>query len=331
MKTEKSRRQFIKRISAVTGASVLASNYLFSCSGKKSGENTSKQDTTSVVPAETPIRNAKISWGCSIITWGNETEKGIQEIASLGYKGIQLRSNLVKEYGEKISELKALLDQHQLVVPVFSSGGVSIDKAKEKETIETHLNNAKFLSQIGGRYLQLTTEGRPKDRIPTTEELQRLSMLMNEIGKRTNEFGIMPVYHNHMDQLGETPEEVDIIVENCDPQYVNFLLDIAHYFQGGGDPAKAIIYHKEKLKVLHIKDVADLVGDEKRTYQFVELGQGKLNLPDIFNALEEIQFEGWCIDELDGIPKGSNRSALECHQITKKYIEETLGYKLSSS
>ncbi len=328
MKTEKNRRQFIKKISAVTGASVLASHYLFSCSSEKSDKNTNKQDTTSVVSTEIPVRKAKISWGCSIITWGSETVKGIQEIASLGFKGIQLRSNLVKEYEGRVAELKNLLDQHQLVVPVFSSGGVSIDKAKEKETVEMHVNHAKFLSQIGGKYLQLTTEGRPKDRVPTTEELQRLSMLMNEIGKRTNEFGIMPVYHNHMDQLGETPEEVDIIVENCNPQYVNFLLDVAHYFQGGGDPAKAVIYHKEKLKVLHIKDVADLVGDENRTYQFVEFGQGKINIPEIFNALEEIQFEGWCIDELDGIPKGSNRSALECHQITKKYIEETLNYKL---
>lgn len=328
MKTEKSRRQFIKKISAVTSTSVLASNYLFSCNSDKSGENTENKDSTTVVSTETPVRKAKISWGCSIITWGNETVKGIQEIASLGYKGIQLRSNLVKEYGEKVSELKALLAQHQLVVPVFSSGGVSIEKAKEKETIEMHVNNAKFLSQIGGKYLQLTTEGRPKDRMPTAEELQRLAMLMNEIGKRTNEFGIMPIYHNHMDQLGETPEEVDIIVENCNPEYVNFLLDVAHYFQGGGDPAKAIIYHKEKLKALHIKDIADLQGDEKRTYQFVELGEGKMNLPDIFNALEEIQFEGWCIDELDSIPKGSTRSALECHQISKKYIEEKLKYKL---
>lgn len=328
MKTEKSRRQFIKKISAITSVSVLTSNYLFSCNSDKSGENAENKDSTQVVSTEMPARKAKISWGCSIITWGDETVKGIQEIASLGYKGIQLRSNLVKEYGEKVSELKSLLDQHQLAVPIFSSGNVSIDKAKEKETIEMHVTHAKFLSQIGGKYLQLTTEGRPKDRVPTTEELQRLAMLMNEIGKRTNEFGIMPIYHNHMDQLGETPEEVDIIVENCNPEYVNFLLDVAHYFQGGGDPAKAVIYHKDKLKALHIKDVGDLQGDEKRNYQFVELGEGKMNLPDVFNALEEIQFEGWCIDELDRIPKGSTRSALECHRISKKYIEEVLKYKL---
>jgi inosose dehydratase len=329
MKTEKSRRLFLSQIGLATLASTVSSNFLFSCGSQNTQENSSNQvDSSAISNSETPIKNSKISWGCSIITWGNDTLKGIQEIASLGYKGIQLRANLVKEYEGKIAELKALLEQNNLEMPVFSSGGVSIEKAKEKETIDSHVNNAKFISQLGGKYLQLTTEGRPKDRKPTDEELKRLSMLMNEIGKRTNEFGIMPIYHNHMDQLGETPEEVDIIVENCNPQYVNFLLDIAHYYQGGGDPAKAIIYHKEKLKVLHIKDLADLQGDEKRTYQFVEFGQGKLNLMEVFNALEEIKFEGWCIDELDGIPKGSNRSALECHQISKKYIEEVLKFKM---
>jgi inosose dehydratase len=329
METQKSRRQFLSQMGLATFASTLSANFLLSCANEKSTENTSNQvDSTTISPAETLVRNAKIKWGCSVITWGNETTKGIQEIASLGYKGIQLRSNTYKEYGDKPAGLKAMLDQYQLELPVFSSGNVSIEKAKEKETIEMHVNHAKFISQLGGKYLQLTTDGRPKDHQPTDEELKRLSMLMNEIGKRTNEIGIMPIYHNHMDQLGETPEEVDIIVDGCNPQYVNFLLDIAHYYQGGGDPAKAIIYHKEKIKALHIKDVGDLQGDEKRTYQFVELGQGKLNLPDIFNALEEIKFEGWVIDELDGIPKGSTRSALECHQITKKYVEETLKYKI---
>lgn len=329
MKTEKSRRQFISQLGLASVASTLPASFLFSCGNENKGETTeNKVDSTATQPVEMPVRNSKITWGCSIITWGDETMKGIEEIAGLGFKGVQLRSNLYKEYSEKAGELKAVLDKYSLALPIFSSGNVEIDKAKEKETIEMHVNHAKFISQLGGKYLQLTNSARPKDRQPTSEELVRLATVMNEIGKRTNEIGIMPIYHNHMKQLGETPEEVDIIVENCNPQYVNFLLDIAHYFQGGGDPAKAVIYHKEKLKALHIKDVADLEKEGKTSYQFVELGTGKMNLPDLFAALEEIKFEGWVIDELDGIPQGSTRSALECHQVTKKYIEEVLKYKI---
>lgn len=329
MENKNSRRQFFSQLGLLSTVATLPASFLYACSSEKKQESTTNQsDSTTVKANEMPIRNAKISWGCSIITWGEDTEKGIKEIGELGYKGIQLRSNLYKTHKDKASELKAMLDQYQLALPIFSSGNVEIDKAKEKETIEMHVNHAKFISQLGGKYLQLTNAARPKDRKPTTEELTRLATVMNEIGKRANEIGIMPIYHNHMHQLGETPEEIDIIVENCNPQYVNFLLDIAHYFQGGGDPAKAVIYHQDKLKALHIKDVADIEKKGKPSYQFVELGQGKVNLPELFSALEEIKFEGWVIDELDAVPAGVTRSPMECHQITKKYIEEVLKYKV---
>jgi len=39
--------------------------------------------------------------------------------------------------------------------------------------------------------------------------------------------------NNHMHQLGETPEEVDVIVQAMNPKYIKLLLDVAHYHQGG--------------------------------------------------------------------------------------------------
>lgn len=329
MKTEKSRRQFISDLGLASAIIALPSGFLLSCSSEKKEQNADSQaDSTATIATQMPARVSNITWGCSIITWGSQTVQGIKEIGEMGFKGVQLRSNCYKEYGEKTAELKAMLDQYQLALPVFSSGNVEIEKSKEKETIEMHVNHAKFISKLGGKYLQLTNNARPKDRQPTTEELQRLAKVMNEIGRQTNDVGISAVYHNHMEQLGETPEEVDIIMEACNPQYVNLLLDIAHYFQGGGDPAKAVMYYKEIMKVIHIKDVGDLEKDGKPSYQFVELGQGKMNLPEFFNSLEEIKFDGWIIDELDSIPKGVSRNALECHQMNKKYITEVLKYKI---
>ena len=63
---------------------------------------------------------------------------------------------------------------------------------------------------------------------------------MTEIGNRTADIGIPVAYHNHMNAIGERPEEVDWVLEATDPRYVKVLLDIAHYQQGGGDPVRAI-------------------------------------------------------------------------------------------
>jgi inosose dehydratase len=235
-----------------------------------------------------------------------------------------LRANAIKEFGSP-SELRDLLGKHQLKMVALSSGAVRIDPALEAEEIAKHTANAKFVHDVGGLYLQVTDE-RPRDRAVTAADYTRLGHLVTEIGKRTADLGISLGYHNHMGTLGERPEEVDQILQAADPHYAKFELDVAHYFQGGGDPAKAIEKYRDRLLFLHIKDVEPLRGntDAKHPYRFVELGRGKVDIPAVFDALHQVDFRGWAIVELDAVPDKS-RTPKESALISKKYLEEKLG------
>ena len=275
---------------------------------------------------DTPITSAPadILFGYASITWSGNDRQAIEDIASLGFHGIQLRSNVIKEFGSP-AELRDLLAKHQLKMVALSSGGVRIDPALEAEEISKHAANAKFVHDVGGLYLQVTDE-RPKDRAITAADYKRLGRLISEIGKRTADLGISLGYHNHMGSLGERPEEVDQILQAADPRYAKLELDVAHYYQGGGDPAKAIEKYSDRLLFLHIKDVEPVPGnaDAKRSYRFVELGQGKVNLPAVFDALRKVNFRGWAIVELDAVPD-KTRTPKESGAISKKYLEEKLG------
>jgi len=275
---------------------------------------------------DTPISPAPadIRFGYASITWNGNDRQAIEDISSLGFHGIQLRSNVIKEFGSA-SELRDLLEKHQLKMVALSSGGVRIDPALEAEEISKHTANAKFVHDVGGLYLQVTDE-RPKDRAITAADYKRLGRLISEIGKRTADLGISLGYHNHMGSLGERPEEVDQILQAADPRYAKLELDVAHYFQGGGDPAKAIEKYSDRLLFLHIKDVEPLsdTADAKRPYRFVELGRGKVDLPAVFDALHKVNFRGWAIVELDVVPDKA-RTPKEAGAISKKYLEEKLG------
>ncbi|QHV99466.1 sugar phosphate isomerase/epimerase family protein [Spirosoma endbachense] len=266
----------------------------------------------------------------SAITWGGNDAQAITDLAALGYKGIQLRANTFGPYKAKPSELKALLDQNHLALAMFSSGNVEIDPAKEQSTIDMHVAHASFVKALGGSAFQMTNSLRPKDRLPTTEELKRLAVVMNEIGKQTADLGVQATYHNHMNQLGETPEEVDVIVQTLNPKYTKLLLDIAHYKQGGGQPEKAVKQYKGIIHALHLKDTMSPVPDkpnDPKAYKFVELGRGNVDVPAVFRALEEINFKGWGIIELDGVPE-KDKTAAQCASINKDYITKTLNFPL---
>jgi len=270
-----------------------------------------------------PVPGLKL--GYSAITWGGNDAKAIAEISGLGFKGVQLRSNTLEKYGNKPEELRQLLTQNQLALPMFSGGNADINTENEEVMIATFVAKAKFIKALGGSDIQLTNSSRPKNGLPTLDDLVKYGRLLNEVGRRTLDLGVQASYHNHMHQLGETPQEVAVILDNCDPTNVKLLLDIAHYQQGGGDPVQAIMEYKNRLHALHLKDVRPKAGTDPKAYVFVELGQGKVDLASVFTALADIKFNGWGIVELDGVPE-KTKSPQQCAQISKAYLSAN-GFK----
>ena len=177
--------------------------------------------------------------------------------------------------------------------------------------------------------MQVTDSARPRDRSSTATDFKQLGRLLTEIGKRAADLGVPVGYHNHMGSLGERPDEVDRIMTAVDPRYVKLELDIAHYQQGGGDPVRAIRQYHDRLLFLHIKDVESLpASDERgRSYRWVELGRGKVDLPAVFAALKKVKFRGWAVIELDSVPDKA-RTPKEYAQISKKYVEEKLKMRI---
>lgn len=293
------RRLFLRNLSLTAGALITTSSW-----------------------AEAIIKKGDVKIGYSAITWGGKDLQAMSDLASLGFKGIQLRANTFGPYRNKVSELKEALIKHNLKLPMFSSGNVEVDPAKFQSTVDTHVAHASFVKALGGTAFQMTNSLRQKGTPPTTEELKNLTRVMNEIGKQTADMGVQAVYHNHMNQWGETPEEVDVIVQAMDPRYLKLLLDIAHYKQGGGEPQDAVIKYKDIIHALHLKDTKPKDGGG---YKFVELGQGRVDVPAVFAALAKVKFKGWGVIELDGVPD-PEKSPLICAEINKKYITEVLKY-----
>jgi inosose dehydratase len=275
---------------------------------------------------------ASLEYGYAAITWGNDFTKAIDEIAEVGFRGVQLRAGdgLLDRFADKPAELRELLAAKRLAFPVFSSGNLSIDPAREQEMIDLHTRHAKFVSAAGGRYLQVIDE-RPK-RPVVADDYRRLGRLLTELSKRVRDAGATVVYHHHMNSTGEKPHEVAAVLDAADRRFVRLLFDTAHYQQGGGDPAAAIRQYREWIEVLHLKDVRDRPGGPGRSggsdgYQFVELGRGRVDLKAVFAALNEINFTGWGVVELDRVPD-PGRTPKESAEINRRYLEETLGQRV---
>jgi len=270
---------------------------------------------------------AGIRVGCAAITWGGRDLEAMDDIAAAGYPGIQLRASVLSSYAGRPAALAEDLARRKLTFVALSSGNLRIDPAVEAEEIATHTGNARFLKDAGGLYLQVI-DSRPKDRPVTPSDYVRLGRLMTELGKRTADLGIPLAYHHHMNSIGEPPEAIAQIVQASDPRYVKLLFDTAHYQQGGGDPVRAIRQYADRLGLMHLKDlespVSGATGDLSRSYRFMELGRGKVDLKGVFAALGDIKFHGWAVVELDAVPDKA-RTPKESALISRKYLEDVIG------
>jgi inosose dehydratase len=266
----------------------------------------------------------RLKIGYASITWGKNERQSIDDISALGYPGIQMRNNAVSEF--KPEELRDLLDQHHLQFVALSSGELNIDPALEADQIAMHVANAKFVKAVGGLYLQILDQLKPYPRTVTPDECTRLGRLLTELGKRTEDLDVKLGYHNHMNTIGQRPDDLQRVMDASDPRFVGLELDTAHYVAGGGDPAKAITHYRDRLLFMHLKDVVDLPSDTPRVkypFKFVELGRGRVDLPAVMESLRQVRFRGWAIVELDHVPDES-RTPKECAAISKTYLEDRL-------
>ena len=278
---------------------------------------------------DTPIAPAPadIKFGYAAITWGGDDLKAIDEVAAVGFPGIQIRSNILDQFGSRPAALREILARHHLTLVALSSGTIKYDAAPETQIIDEHTSHAKFVHDVGGLYLQVIDE-RPKGRAITAVDYKRAGRLLTEIGKRTADLGVPLGYHNHMNALGEAPDEVDRVLDAADPRYVKLELDVAHYRQGGGDPVSAIRKYAGRHLFFHLKDVESPrpdKADDPKSYRWVELGRGRVDVPAVLAAIDDIRFRGWVVVELDAVPDKA-RTPKASAEINKTYLEDH-GYR----
>ncbi|MBI1759955.1 MAG: TIM barrel protein [Acidobacteria bacterium] len=278
-------------------------------------------------------QQAEFSIGYDTAAWQSQTEQAVTEISALGYRGIQIRQASYTKYANRPGEFKALLAARKLSLVALAASNITLNPTTMKQEIADALLMAKWLKEVGGIYLQVADGARPPASLPAPDDYRKLGKHLTEIGKRTlGEGGIKLAYRNQIQSLGQRRDEVDRILDATDPKYVWLLVDSAHLSASGGEEVRFVRDYLNRLAFPHFTDVrisqsATTTLDGSRVpakYDFVELGQGKVNLPSVFQILKDYHYAGWVIVALDRTPQG--RTAQESAAISKRFIEEKLKY-----
>lgn len=276
------------------------------------------------------VGNAPVSWGVYEADLPNlPFAEVLDGIAAAGYAGTELGP-----YGYLPTTPREL--EHELRTRGLALGSSFVplpleDASRRASSVRAALDVARLLASQHVRELIVADDEDPRrsaqaGRVPgdgsagfDDRQWRETTATLNAIARALrDELAMTVVVHHHAGTFVETPQEIERLLAETDPELVGLLLDTGHAVYGGADPVEVLRRHGDRVRYVHLKDVrADELARVRTTDiemaeawkrgVFCPLGEGVVDFPRVVEALRERDYDGWLIVEQDVVPNAEGR------------------------
>jgi sugar phosphate isomerase/epimerase len=179
-----------------------------------------------------------------------------------------VKDHLPMDPGE---EAKALADYTAAGITLHAAGAIYFPKDEDEDI----RNKFEYCKRAG---IPVIVAGDP-----TPETLPRVERFVKQ-------YDIRIAIHNHgpEDKVWPSPLDVLKLVRNLDPR-IGCCIDVGHTVRAGTDVVQAIHEIGPRLFNMHMKDLTDFHSKESQ----VAVGQGKMPIREIFEALIKTDYKGF--------------------------------------
>ncbi len=243
-------------------------------------------------------------------------EGTLAKVSEMGYKGVEFADT----YGKSADEIKALCEKYSLV-PV--SAHISYDELLDGgKTIKEY-------AAIGCRFAAIPWIG--SEYRPGGSKNAEFIENVKKIGKLCNDNNMTLLYHNHWFEFENEGDIhfLDALYDAIPSELLCTELDTCWVNIGGENPVDYIKKYANRAPVVHLKDFKGNMSGAKHSsyasgtnkidseFEFMPLGQGLQNIPEIIKAAKESGTQ-WLVYEQDS-PTGE-KSPLECAKESIDYL-----------
>ncbi|MGB6153832.1 MAG: sugar phosphate isomerase/epimerase [Pricia sp.] len=249
---------------------------------------------------------------------GTNARATLQAVADAGYKNIEAAG--YKEgtfYDMTPKAFKSLLKELKLKPISTHQGSVTMENA---EAMMADVKAAGF------KYFVIPVP--PMGLFKFDEETRTMSMtggaknlaeILDTLGEKARAAGLKLLYHNHDFEFKKDDEgivTIDYLLENCNPKYVNFQMDLYWVTKAGADPVAYFEKYPGRFKIWHVKDMDD-------QGRFAPVGEGTIDFARILAEKQKSGMKYYMVEQdqtFDGM------KPLEAIEISHKGLK-TIGFK----
>jgi sugar phosphate isomerase/epimerase len=236
-------------------------------------------------------------------------ETGYAHIEAAGYKD-------GKYYDMSPSDFNAYLQELNLKPISTHQSSVTIDNAETEMAAAKAAGFEYFVVPIPP--MGLFTFNNETMEMGMTGGVENLASILDELGKKANEKGLKLLYHNHDFEFKKNADgiiPIDYLLENCNPDYVNFQMDLFWVTKAGADPLAYFEKYPGRFKIWHVKDI-DKEG------KFAPVGKGTIDFARILAGKEKSGMEYYMVEQ----DKTFTMEPLEAIKVSHKGIQ-SIGFE----
>lgn len=251
----------------------------------------------------------KAEFGVQAYTFRRQFPKGVEAtldtIKMLGFT--ELETSGAKGYTPE--QYKKLCDDRGIKIPSSGSdfNGLKTDPMQYVKTAKA----------LGATYIMCAWIPHKGNEF-TLENAKEAVEVFNKAGKVLKENGLTFCYHDHGFEfhklVGSDETLMDYIIQNTNPEYVSFEMDVLWTLHGGGSdaPEKLLKKYKNRWKLMHVKDLRKGIVGDKSGHEPAEndvvLGTGQANWKKIIKLANKHGIKHFFIEdesehEMQNIPK----------------------------
>ncbi|HEA23167.1 MAG TPA: sugar phosphate isomerase/epimerase [Pricia antarctica] len=259
---------------------------------KDTPEKTKEATTTE---ASEPVADANFG-GLALYTvrdaMGEDAKKTLKAVADAGYKNIEAAGYADgKFYNMSPADFKAYLDEIGLTPISTHQGSVTLDNAEQMMADVKAAGFEYFVIPVPP--MGLFNFDQATMTMNMTGGAANLSDILNTLGEKADAAGLKLLYHNHdfefkKDEDGIVP--IDYLLENSDPKYVNFQMDLYWVKKAGAEPVAYFEKYPGRFKIWHVKDMDD-------QGRFAPVGEGSIDFKEILAQKEASGMEYYMVEQ----------------------------------
>jgi len=276
------------------------------------------------------MKKAKIAYAAW--PWGLESKKqliqALTDLKRIGFNNFESVCKTIELFDYDVREFTSIIKTAG-VQPVsfyfYQTNDTENDLNRIKKSID-------FLT--ASKIKNISIQAAYKENGGATEsELNNVLSYLEGVGRLCKPYAILPSLHPHTNTMVMYENEIDFIMERTDPDLIYFGPDTAHLTAGHCNAVSIFKRYAERIRFVHLKDVkknkksdADNSKQGFEIYSnFLELGEGDVDIPGCLKVLENTEYDGFLTIELDK----SRFSNIKSAEMNKAYMEKN-GYSLKS-